>query len=149
MCNEFLNNLKHYSYFRNSFIPSAIKSWNKTLQKNRNLEHFKDSLKLTHNFLYYIGARLVNISHTQLCMNCSNLNVHLFQLHVVDSPDCSHGYNLEDVSHFLFYCPLYHEIWTKMNDKLYNLFTANNILIVDMVVDESHHLMVLLRFHLK
>ena len=51
--------------FKNSFIPSAIKSWNNTLHLDRSLKHFKDSLKLTHNFLYYIGARLVNISHAQ------------------------------------------------------------------------------------
>ena len=88
--------------FKNSFIPLTVKSWNNTPQKKRNLEYFQDKLKFTNNFPYYMGARLVNISHAQLRMNCCNLNAHLFQLHVVDSLDCSCGYNLEDVSHFLF-----------------------------------------------
>ena len=40
-------------------------------------------------------------------MHCSKLNHHLHQLHVVDSPACTYGFNLEDNSHYLLECPLH------------------------------------------
>ena len=40
-------------------------------------------------------------------MKCSKLNAHLLTLHVVYSPSCSCGYDIEDTNHYLFNCPLY------------------------------------------
>ena len=40
-------------------------------------------------------------------MKCSKLNSHLFGLHVIDSPACTCGFDVEDTNHYLLECPLY------------------------------------------
>ena len=40
-------------------------------------------------------------------MGCSNLNAHLFSLHVADDPACFCGARLEDTTHFMMICPLF------------------------------------------
>lgn len=57
------------------------------------------------NPLYYLGNRFVNIIHSQLRMNCSGLNAHLFSLHVIDSPNCLYCHKVENTQHFFFDCP--------------------------------------------
>ena len=57
--------------------------------------------------LFYIGIRKFNILHTQLRLNCSNLNAHLYGLHVVDAPTCACSHKFEDTAHFFLDCPLY------------------------------------------
>ena len=54
--------------------------------------------------LYNYGERTEN---AQLRLNCSNLNHHLFLLHVLDDPRCPCGHDIENVHHFFFQCPLY------------------------------------------
>ena len=49
----------------------------------------------------------MNIIHAQLRMECSNLNSHLFKLHVIDDPKCLCSFKLEDNAHFFLHCPLY------------------------------------------
>ena len=44
------------------------------------------------NSLCFGFSRQVNIVHVQLIMQCSNLNYHLVNLHVVDSPSCRCSY---------------------------------------------------------
>ena len=41
------------------------------------------------NELYNGFTREANIAHAQLRMQCSNLDGHLYNLHVIDSPKCS------------------------------------------------------------
>ena len=41
-------------------------------------------------------------------MHCSNLNFHVFELHVIDDPLCFCGTGVEDSEHFFMKCPLYH-----------------------------------------
>ena len=40
-------------------------------------------------------------------MKCSNLKAHLFNLHVIDSPQCECMIGIEDCYHYLFVCPFY------------------------------------------
>ena len=47
------------------------------------------------------------IKHAQLRMKCSNLNAHVFALHVIESPSCACGHNFEDSDHYLLHCPLF------------------------------------------
>ena len=42
-------------------------------------------------------------------MKCSKLNVHLFSLHVVESPACPCGHGCEDSNHYLLRCPLFYQ----------------------------------------
>ena len=59
--------------------------------------------------LFYIGIRKFNVIRAQLRMNCSNLNAHLHNLHVIDSPACVCSHSIEDTAaHFFLYCPLYY-----------------------------------------
>ena len=41
-------------------------------------------------------------------MNCSNLNAHLYSLHVIDSPTCGCSHRVEDTAHFFLDCPLHY-----------------------------------------
>ena len=97
--------------FKKSFIPSATNLWNNlpSNQKLLDYDNFKDSLKPddTANKLYYLGSRANNVKHTQLRLNCSKLNGHLYLLHVLDNPSCPCGSNNEDSFHYLYVCPLY------------------------------------------
>ena len=100
--------------FGDSFIPSVIKSWNSIEPKDRNLPHFESTVCFAPNVLYNFGERFINIIHAQLRMKCSNLKAHLHLLHVVDSPSCQCGHNMEDNNHYLLKCPLYNTMRNKM-----------------------------------
>jgi hypothetical protein len=93
--------------FKKSFIPSAVKFWNDLPIQNRSLQYDDLMSKSSTNCLYYEGPRDANVKHAQLRMQCSKLNMHLFQLHVTDSPACPCGHLLEDSNHFLLNCHLY------------------------------------------
>ena len=93
--------------YRKSFIPASLSYWNELDLKNRTIQYAKNMGKTSPNPLYFEGTRDVNIKHAQLRMKCSKLNLHLFLLHVVDSPACSCGFNDEDSNHYLLYCPNY------------------------------------------
>ena len=51
-------------------------------------------------------------------LNHSMLNSHIFNLHVIDSPSCTCGHNVEDNEHFLLNCPLYPVQHNKMLGEL-------------------------------
>ena len=98
--------------FKNSFIPSTIKSWNALSeeQKNENdIDKFKSNLcpGKKCNKLFYYGERKTNVIHAQLRLKCSNLNSDLYNMHVIDSPKCPCGFDTENAQHFFFSCPLY------------------------------------------
>ena len=113
--------------FKRSFIPSSIQLWNKLSIGDRNADHCKQMMKKEANLLFYHGARSENIKHAQLRMQCSKLNSDLFMLHVIDSPECPCGNNVEDANHYLLHCPLFHIARQKM------LYTLNNVLNINHV----------------
>ena len=78
--------------FRKSFIPAAVKLRNNTPAKERNIDFIKTSMCRKSKDLYNFGSRCLNIKHSQLRLNCSKLNFHLFNLHVIESPTCNCGY---------------------------------------------------------
>ena len=52
-------------------------------------------------------------------MLCSNLNAHLYNLHVVDNPFCLCSNSIvEDCKHFFFECPLYNVQRMKLIDNV-------------------------------
>ena len=93
--------------YRNSFIPSSVKVWNQLDSKDRTVNYVHSLCDTKTNPLFYEGSRDINVKHSQLRMECSKLNAHLFSLHVTDSPACNCGFNLEDCNHYLLACPLY------------------------------------------
>ena len=56
---------------------------------------------------YSTGSRCSNIWHCQLRNEASNLNHHLFQAHLSDSPQCACGDEIEDNFHYFYVCPLF------------------------------------------
>ena len=90
----------------------GIQLWNNLPDDVKDLDSFDsfcDEIKplAKRNELYNGFTREANIAHAQLRMQCSNLNDHLYNLHVIDSPKCSCSYKCEDSNHYLFHCPLY------------------------------------------
>ena len=67
-------------------------------------------------------------------MNCSKLNAHLYSLHVVASPGCSCGYDMEDNSHYLLKCPLFYVPRTKMLTSIARVIPVNILIDVNMLL---------------
>ena len=107
--------------FDSSFIPSSVKIWNECGPEERSISSVTTSMKKKSIELYQIGKRRENINHAQLRLKCSKLNAHLFSLHVIDSPGCICGHDIEDSDHFLLHCPLYLNIRQRMFQKLNSL----------------------------
>ena len=107
--------------FRNSFIPSTIRLWNSLQIQDRSLKYAQKLGNYVSNELYYFGDRILNVKHAQLRMKCSLLNYHLFSLHVIDSPECSCGYQQEDSNHYLLHCPLFN------NDRVNLINSVSNL----------------------
>ena len=101
--------------FRKSLFPDCVRKWNsleKDLRKECSFNAFRTKV-ITNTVancskLYYVGQRKFNIILAQLRMNCSNLNAHLYSLHVIDSPACGCSHRVEDTAHFFLDCPLYY-----------------------------------------
>ena len=90
----------------------GIRLWNNLPDDVKDLDSFDsfcDKVKplAKGNELYNGFTKEANIAHAQLRMQCSNLNGHLHNLHVIDSPKCSCSYKCENSNHYLFHCPLY------------------------------------------
>jgi hypothetical protein len=113
--------------FKNSFIPATTRLWNSSIPKQRTVECNAQEMSKEQNQLYYLGDRHVNIKHAQLRLRCSKLNAHLFLLHVIESPDCTCGHNMEDNEHYLLNCPLYILPRQMMIQSLQNITHTNNL----------------------
>ena len=98
--------------FRKSLFPDGIRKWNELADDVRNIENRKDfiaktSVTFKNKVLFNGFSRKYGIIHAQFRMRCSNLNDHLYSLHVCDSPNCVCSEQVEDCNHFFFHCPLY------------------------------------------
>ena len=109
---------------RRSFFPRTIHEWNSIDHSTRNamnLNSFKTSLSATLpdvNRLFYYGQRWPSIHHARMRMGCSKLNHHLFNNHLILSPECNCGYHTEDPTHFFLNCPNYAALRISMLDTL-------------------------------
>ena len=96
--------------YSNSFIPAAIREWNKLPLSFRNSEDVvsfqsklnKDRPKI--NELYYLGNRKVNVIHSRIRMGCSQLNQDMYKIGVMSSPTCACGISSENAYHYFFEC---------------------------------------------
>ncbi len=87
----------NYVFYRDSVIPSMISSWNELpndIRTNTSLKSFKFLFKNSYmtlpNPLYHYGERMSQMSHTRIRLNFSNLNHHLFNRGLSNSPNCEH-----------------------------------------------------------
>ena len=144
--------------FNKSFFPSATRLWNLLPLATRNspsLSQFKSKLEhqtvrpVKHPSLYYVGKRKLAVLHARLRMGRSQLNQHLFQIGVKDSPDCICGTGIEDVWHFFFSCPRYIVPRNKLHSSIINLapFTLETLLLGSAVCNVENNKSIFLCVH--
>ena len=113
------NNLSQPTFrtetYRNSYFPTMATIWNNTdttikaIQTKPALKTALNQNKLKPNPYFYLGRRRLNIILARIRMNCSELNSHLFAMHVIPNPHCQCGHDqLESTVHYFMECPLYH-----------------------------------------
>ena len=137
--NDFPNVKCRISKYQKSFIPRAISTWNRLPDSIKNIndtKQFKDELNKNinkDNPLYSIGNRKENIIMARLRLNCSNLKGHLYNLKVIDSPECQCGYENEDSFHYFFICNVYQRPRADFHNSIINhaSFTLRNVLFGD------------------
>ena len=56
---------------------------------------------------YTIGSKRGNTLHTQIRIEISQINSHLFKLQLPESPACHCGSDTKSARHFISSCPLY------------------------------------------
>ena len=113
--------------FKRSFFPSTTHLWNSLPVEVRQLDNINSFKRFLNQDLprtrpwYSVGDRRSSVIHARLRMGCSNLNQHLFNLHVTDDPGCICGYRSENSSHYLLHCPLYGRERNIRDAQLFNL----------------------------
>ena len=105
------------SSYRNSFIPCAVRTWNRLSHDTRSqptLYAFKRAVMRECGIqkpplFFSYGSKVNNILHTRLRLESSLLKAHLFSLYPtkVQSAACACGFSFETNNHFFFHCPLY------------------------------------------
>ena len=103
--------------YKRSFFPFSTYLWNQLPLVKRNkasLKEFKAALLEDYkeaNILYYYGKRWASVHHARLRIGCSKLNYDLcFNLHVIDNPQCTCGFEEENAFHFFINCHHYDEL---------------------------------------
>ena len=140
--------------FRKSLFPDCVRKWNaldSNLQCEPSVSLFKNKIAINEKCpkIYYLGARKINIIHSQLRMKCSNLNAHLYNLHVIDSPKCSCSYRVEDENHFFLECPLYFTQRLVLRNIVSNIsnFNVQTLLFGDETIGSDDSLKILVAVH--
>ena len=118
--------------FRKSIFPDCIRKWNTLPVEVREIDEKKEFIHkvlggLNDNKLYYGITRRLGVIHAQFRMRCSNLNDHLFSLHVIDSPNCICSNQIENCEHFFFHCRLYHDYRKYFLDNIVESLHRTNI----------------------
>ena len=70
-------------------------------------------------------------------LNCTKVNSHLFNLHVIDSTSCTCGHNVEDNEHFLLNCPLYIVQCNNMLSELETIINIHELLVETLLYGSS------------
>ncbi len=108
------------------------------------LDNFKSQIATTisPNPLFYGHKRAINLIHSQLRMNCSNLKAHLHSLYVEDNPQCICMSGIEDCFHYFFICPLYHVERVKLFHNIHQLcdISLDSLLYGDKSIDVNMNL---------
>ena len=127
----------HTSRYKNSFFPDAIKSWNNMgaeFTSSNSLAIFKKNItaiikpkpKSLYNIHDPVGLKYI----FQLRVGLSPLKYHKKNHNFIDTPveRCDCGFSPENVSHFLFYCPLYAAPRLDLLNTVSTILRPNNLL---------------------
>ena len=113
--------------YYNSFLPSVVRDWNELPHTTRNAPSISASLNSTIigvPLFYLDGKRKGQIYHSQLRMDCSSLNHHLFSKHIIDSPLCICG-RPETTKRYLFDCYRFNYLRQEMMQSISQLCEPN------------------------
>ena len=106
--------------YSQSFLPSAINSWNSLPADFTNAEsinQFKSMLSVKNNINHLdlnLGSRFCQIIHCRLKLECSDLNADRYRRYIYETSECSCGHHYEDATHYLFICPNYQNLRSNM-----------------------------------
>ena len=132
-----------------SFIPSTIIQWNNLPQHIKNTEsksHFKSLLRkeilntnIHNNIFTNCGNRSTNILHCRLRNRASSLNYDLFSANLVPDPVCQCGFACEDIYHYFFNCPNFHNQRITLLNELqwYNNISLETFMYGDPNLDDN------------
>ena len=125
--------------FANSFVPSAIDSWNSLPEQLRNspsIGSFKRELsnsffQTTEVPSYYCnGSRVNSVIHARLRNNCSDLKSDLYLSHVFETNKYELCNETEDVEHYFFKCLKYSVQRVKLFRSTHSMHPLNSNLLV-------------------
>ena len=116
-----LRNAQHHTQIhaqttthQRSFFSLTTKQWNDLPEASKQLSHsdFKKWIKHQYSTIkppifYSIGSKILNIFHTRLRTDMSQLNAHMYKIQKSDTPACPCGFMQENTSHFILTCPKY------------------------------------------
>ena len=82
-------------------------------------------------------------------MNCSNLNAHLYSLHVTNNPACSCSHTIEDTAHFFLDGPRYFTQRISLQHSVSRLaeFKVETLLFGDSKIDYEENVTIMLAVH--
>ena len=118
--------------FNNSFFPKTVKTWNNlpVYLRNLGIDEFKielaEIMKPKKNRLNNVGSKFGNSIHTQLRLNCSQLNSHLYSFGLSTTPNCLCQAQ-ETTKHFLMDCFLFSNERNELFEKLTGVLERKNI----------------------
>ena len=115
--------------YRQSFLPSAVKVWNKLsldIRQSTSVNSLKNKLNSTKcpkkpPVYYNLGSRQGQIYHARLRMQSSDLNYHKVKRHISENMTCACGAIREDPKHYLLFCPKYQNDRSKLTQILDNI----------------------------
>ena len=123
--------------FKRSFIPSAIRLWNRlpvTVRNTETLEQFKLLLRPQSNeknILYYYGKRWPSVHHSRIRVGCSKLKSDQGNnLHVIDECMCICGAKIENSKHYFLECPQYMDLRLE----LFNAISVYSCVTLDVIL---------------
>ena len=117
--------------FNNSFFPKTVRSWNNLPIYLRNLSIGEFKIELAEVMkpkkirLNNVGSKFGNSIHTQLRLNCSQLNSHLYSFGLSLTPNCLCQVQ-ETTKHFLLDCFMYSNERNELFEKLTGVLERKN-----------------------
>ncbi len=122
-----------YTFYRDSVVPSMISNWSKLpneIRTNKNIKVFKFLFKDKYIKpaypLYLHGERKAQMSHTRIRVKFSNLNYHLYNYGLSNSPNCDQCNVPETPLHYFMECTKYTAIRNYMIAKINNILPTAN-----------------------
>ena len=100
---------------------NTISEYNKLDNKLNGMSanNFKQNIKLSPQRpkpWYFKGESKLSIIHAKLRMNCSSLSGDLYNLNIIDSPECQCGFEYENALHYFLQCPLYSNLRINLSE---------------------------------